>query len=815
MAKKNRGPRPPVVNVSSTTTVEVSGGISSSEFKQLLDLQSASLGELTSIKSLMELSKQVQHAEAVKPAGMDIPGVIKPADIKPAAVENNPDLKVIGEKVKVEKEELDVKKEQLKIDKESLVTSKRLQELRDDEAEAISNIAKSVKTFKSFGDRLEEMKKKWTDLKSPGGLKLGAMKALNVGGIFKNKIADEEFVQTQMKLGTNKSREQLVKEAPMAREKAKEIKKHEEKIKEFQQITGVSTSDLGKYKGGRDLLDQRAKLADEYKPMDERAKMIERTDAPKFAQMATTANAKPTAQPASQASKVAETSQKAPMTTTANAKPTAQPTAQPALQASKVAEASQKAPMTSLAASDLQKSPTQQFADQGVSKEQAIEDARLMGEQTALLSKIETNTRGNSPEQKAKPAEEKGGGGLLGGLLGGGKGGAMLKGLKDFGIGIVLIAGSLFIAAKAFQGFSKVEWGGVMKGMVALGAMVVAAVALSKASKSLKEVGVGLIAMSAALFITAKALEEFGNVNWSDIGKGLIALGGLVIAAIALDKVKGQIIMGGLALGVLALSLYGISQAFQTFGDLSWESIGKGMAAVAGIGVIGAIAGTAAPLLIAGGAALGVLGAGLYIVGQAMQAVGEGFDKMTAGMEKLAQLDGGNLLAVAAGLAALGPAMAVFAAGSVVAGIGNLVTGFLTAVSGQKSPIDQLKEIGNAGEGINKAGSGMQRLGSGMKAFSEVKPETMKQLNDFPWEKVTKFVAAGGSMQADSAKVYNASKQNADEQAKQEGTKTAGNTTVVNAPVNNNTTQNQMIKSPIRNQESTQSRYIGGRFATF
>ena len=772
MAKKNRGPRPPVVNVSSTTTVEVSGGISSSEFKQLLDLQSASLGELTSIKSLMELSKQVTQAEAVKPAGMDIPGVVKATDIRPTSVENNPDLKVIGqnqkEQLKLDTEELEISKEQLKIDKESLVTSKRLQELRDDEAEAISNIAKSVKTFKSFGDRLEEMKKKFTDLKSPGGLKLGAMKALNIGGIFKNKIADEEFVQTQMKLGSNKSRAQLVKEAPMAREKAKEIKKQEEKIKEFQQITGVSTSDLGKYKGGRELLDQRAKLADEYKPLDERAKMLERTDVPK-----------------------------------------------PALQASRVAGASQKAPMTNLAPSDLQKSPTEQFADAGASEEQAIEDARLMGEQTTLLNKIESNTRGDSPEQKAKPADEKGGGGLLGGLLGGGKGSAMLKGLKDFGIGIVLIAGSLYIAAKAFQEFSEVEWGGVMKGMAALGAMVAAAVVLRKASGSLKEVGVGLIAMSGALYITAKALQEFADVNWSDVGKGLIALGGLVVAAIALDKVKGQIIMGGLALGVLALSLYGISQSFQTFADLEWETIGKGMAAVAGIGVIGAIAGSAAPLLIAGGAALGVLGAGLYIVGQAMQAVGEGFDKMTAGMEKLAQLDGGNLLAVAGGLAALGPAMALFAAGSVVAGIGNLVTGLLSAVSGQKSPIDQLKEIGAAGDGINKAGSGMQRLGSGMKSFSEVKPETMKQLNDFPWEKVTKFVAAGGSMQADSAKVYNASKQNADEQAKQEGTKPAGNTTVVNAPVNNNTTQNQTIRSPIRNQESTQSRYIGGRFATF
>ena len=264
MAKKNRGPRPPVVNVSSSTTVSVSGGISSSEFRQLLDLQSSSLGELTSIKSLLDLSKEVTKAET-----------------------GGADLKDIGEtqkeKVKIDKEELVIQKEQLKIDKESLVTSKELQKLRDDESEAISNIAKSVKTFKSLADRMEETKKKLSDLKSPGGMKLAAMKALNVGGIFKNKIADEEFVQTQMKLGTDKSRAQLVKEAPMAREKAKEIKKQDEKIKDFQKLTGVSESEMSKYKGGRDLLDQRSKLADEYKPMDERAKMLERTDVPKSA----------------------------------------------------------------------------------------------------------------------------------------------------------------------------------------------------------------------------------------------------------------------------------------------------------------------------------------------------------------------------------------------------------------------------------------------------------------------------------------------------------------------------------------------------
>lgn len=713
--------------------------VTSSDMKKLLEVQQEQLKHVESISQLITSSREEKR-------------VIEANDgSKKLSAESQ-------ESVKLDKEMLAVQKEQLKIDKESIKTAKEIQKLRDDEADAIAHIAKSVKTFKSFGDRLDEVKKKLGDLSSPGGLKLGAMKAMNIGGIFNNKIADEEFVQTQQKLGTDKTREQLLEEAPVARQKAKDIKKHEEKIKEFQKLTGVSESDMSKYKGGRELLDQRKKLTEEYKPYDERAKMVERTDAPV-----------------------------------------------------------QKAPMTALAASDLQKSPTQQFADAGASEEQAVEDARLMGEQTTLLEKIEKNTAGKSPEQKAKPQEDSSSGGLLGGLLGGGKGASIMKGLKDFGVGLVLVAGSLWVAAKAFQEFAEVEWGGVMKGMVALGAMVAAAIGLSKASGSLKQVGVGLIAMSGALFITAKALQEFAGVNWSDIGKGLVALGGLVVAAIALDKVKGQIIGGALGLGVLGLALWGISEAFQTFAELEWETIGKGMLAVAGIGVIGAIAGTAAPLLLAGGAALGVLGAGLWVVGKAMQAVGEGFDNMTSGLEKLGQIDGTNLLKVAAGLMAVSAAMVAFGGAQALAGLGALVGKLLSF--GQDSPLEQLEKISKYGEGVGKAGSGMKDLGEGMKAFSEIKgdtlKETLKSLKEFPWEQATKFVAAGGTMQVDSAKVTSASKANADEQAKAEGAKGGGNTTVVNAPVNNNSTTNQTIRSPIRNQESTQSRYIGGRFATF
>ena len=39
----------------------------------------------------------------------------------------------------------------------------------------------------------------------------------------------------------------------------------------------------------------------------------------------------------------------------------------------------------------------------------------------------------------------------------------------------------------------------------------------------------------------------------------------------------------------------------------------------------------------------------------------------------------------------------------------------------------------------------------------------------------------------------------------------AGGTTVVNAPTNNSTTQNQHIRAPIRNQDSSATRYVDSR----
>ena len=405
-----------------------------------------------------------------------------------------------------------------------------------------------------------------------------------------------------------------------------------------------------------------------------------------------------------------------------------------------------------LRAASLKSSPTQEHADAGANEEIQIENQKQVSKQSELLEAIAQNTGGTKQDTtKVKPKEEDSkSGGLLSGLMSGGAGKA-LDGMKTFGIGLLAVGAALFVAAKAFQ--------------------------------------------------------EFGEVEWDSIGKGMVALGGLVLAAIGLDKVKGSIIKGAFALGVLALAMYGMSEALGGFADLDWETIGKGMLAVAGIAVIAAVMGSAIVPITLGAAAIGLLGGALWIVGEAMQAVGKGFSEMTDGLTKLGQLDGNNLMMVGAGLAAIGAGMAVFGAGTAAAGIGNLVGGFLNLVTPGKSPVEQIMMMGEKGDLINQAGTGVLNLAKGLGMFSQVDTDKVKAIAALPIEKI----AAMGLALRPANAVEGGSKSNADNSATAGGA--SSSTSVINAPVMTNNKTTQIIKPQIRNQESSVSSWLRHRMA--
>jgi hypothetical protein len=311
--------------------------------------------------------------------------------------------------------------------------------------------------------------------------------------------------------------------------------------------------------------------------------------------------------------------------------------------------------------------------------------------------------------------------------------------------------------------------------------------------------------------------EGSGGGLLGGLGKGLKSLGA------GIGKGLGSILSGiGRGLFTLSAGLVALTPAIPVIGVLTLASIGLGAAlrlaapAIEAFGaVIMKIAEVVGTVFVAaieklpeiiktvGDVIMGVIGA----ISDSIIGI---IDAVTESIERLAEIDGSALFQVAGGLLALSGAMVAFGGAQALAGLGNLVGKLLTL--GSDSPVEQLIKIGDRGEGIQKAADGMEKLGTAMGTFGKIDKKSMEAINDFPWLKATAFVAAGGSMQVDGAVVTKASKQNADAAAASSGGR-GGNTAVVNAPVTTNNNTSQVIKSPIRNQESSMSRFIGSRFA--
>ena len=548
--------------------------------------------------------------------------------------------------------------ERLKLEQESLnVQKKQLIVLEDSETdrkkaqEDIQKLMDSMKTFKSPLERVRDGVKGFAGKFSGENIKKNFLESTNVLGVNNKRLEKQKFIKEQTALGATGDLNKKFEGAYTAK---KESSKVEANIQKLRDATGGKFTDeeLAKSKPeNAALFAKKAALTQEYAQFDKGAQL----------------------------------------------------------------KTGDKASMVSPAAQEVAKTPTEAFASAGEQQEAAQENAKLMGDQTSLLQRIEENTRGGS-SASAQGGSEGSGGGLLGGL------GA---GLKSLGTGIGKGLGAIL--------------GGIGRGLFQLSAGLVA---LTPAIPVIGVLTLAAIGLGAALRLAAPAIEAFAPV----LMKIAEVVGTVFVAAI--EKIP-EIIrsVGGVIMGVI--------------GAIS-DSI---------IGII---------------------------------------DAVTGSIERLAQIDGGALLQVAGGLLALSGAMVAFGGAQALAGLGSLVGNLLTI--GSDSPVEQLIKIGDRGEGIQKAASGMEKLGSAMGAFSKIDKKSMQAINDFPWLKATAFVAAGGSMQVDGAVVTKASKQNADAAAASSGSG-GGNTNVVNAPTTNVTKQTQVIKSPIRNQESSQSKYLSSRYA--
>lgn len=300
-----------------------------------------------------------------------------------------------------------------------------------------------------------------------------------------------------------------------------------------------------------------------------------------------------------------------------------------------------------------------------------------------------------------------------------------------------------------------------------------------------------------------KMLGEGMKSIGGNVGKGIEGiLRGLARGLSALANPKAII-----GLGAITLAIMGIGKALQWAAPFMDAIAPVLMKIVDVIGNVFIAAIQAIP-----GVLKGIGDVIVNVFGAISDLITNTIDAVTSSVERLAAIDGGNLLSVAGGLMAISGALLAFGGSNVIGGITNLVGGFLGAITPGGSPIDQLQKMADMSGQLNDAASGIDKIGQAMKGFAGIDPKSMDAINNFPWVRATAFVAAGGSMSASGTKVENASKANADSQAKVDGQvgRGGGNTSV--NQVNQSQIKNTTVKPSVRNQESSQSKYLSSRY---
>lgn len=223
---------------------------------QLLEAQQASLGELSSIRQLLELSKEHQKNQQVSTGNADA--------------------------VKLQAEILNTLKDQTSSSKRHYKKFedewKELMIVSDKEASQLAELAKSMDTtgnvFQEMGKSFKEKVKGAQEHVQEGGLKKSVLSALNVGGIFNKQIAKDDWTKKQKAMGFEPTKE----DAEGAYKAHKDMQAHTAEIEKFKKKTGITDEDQMRATPiGAKLLDKRIALGEQMTKFDKGAQRFDPT----------------------------------------------------------------------------------------------------------------------------------------------------------------------------------------------------------------------------------------------------------------------------------------------------------------------------------------------------------------------------------------------------------------------------------------------------------------------------------------------------------------------------------------------------------
>ena len=292
------------------------------------------------------------------------------------------------------------------------------------------------------------------------------------------------------------------------------------------------------------------------------------------------------------------------------------------------------------------------------------------------------------------------------------------KGLIKAGASMVLIAAAVKVLADAMVKMADLSWEKIGKGLTAMGGGLLelsAAMKIINGAKVSLSTSVAMLALAKSCQMLGDALAKFSVFSWDEIGRGLSAMGGALAEMTAslsvLSKASGfGALLGGTGMLIAVQSLDEISENLERLGNLSWEQIKRGLAAMGG--ALGEFTASLSILSVVGGF-------GSLLGGTGLLAAVQSLDEISENLERLGALSWDE---IGKGLAAMGGALGELTASlgilSAVGGFSSLLgaTGILIAVQALEPIAIALSNIGSLS--WEEIGKGLAGMGGALAEFT-------------------------------------------------------------------------------------------------
>jgi tape measure domain-containing protein len=317
---------------------------------------------------------------------------------------------------------------------------------------------------------------------------------------------------------------------------------------------------------------------------------------------------------------------------------------------------------------------------------------------------------------------------------------------------LIIFGAAIKILASACRDLSKLQWDELGRGLTGVGVLfaeIAVFIRVAKFNGKMLSTATGIVILAAAMKVLASACKDFGQMEWSEIGKGLAGIGGLLAELAIFTNLAGNakhVMSTGMALITIGAAMKILASAVKDFGQLQWDEIGRGLTAIGVALAEVAIAVKLMPKNMIGiGTGLVIVGGALEIIANCMskfggmqwEEIGRGLTVMGGALAELAislnfmkgTLGGSAALLVASGaLAVLAPVLSILGALSweaIVKGLISIAGAFtIIGVAGAVlTPlVPTILALSGAfaliGVGILTIGAGLLAAGTGLSSLA-------------------------------------------------------------------------------------------------